>query len=175
MRCFVAVDLTEELRPKIIELQEQLPDDVKIVEPENLHFTLKFLGEVSDEVLAEVSSRLRAVASQFTPFDARIHGAGVFPSIDYVRVIWLGCTDLFNLQTAVENALAPLFKKEKPAPHLTIARVRSAVHRNGIKDFINRNKAIEIGKMRVSAIKLKKSILTKQGPIYEDVKTFDLA
>lgn len=174
MRCFVAVDIDENLKGQIMALQKQLHGDAKLVEPENLHFTLKFLGEIRDEVLTEANNRLKVVASQFAPFDARIRGAGVFPNVNYIRVVWLGCHDLFNLQSSVEAALAPLFKKEMPSPHLTIARVRSAENIEGVKDFVEKNKAADIGTMRVAKIKLKKSTLTPKGPVYEDVAIFDL-
>ena len=175
MRCFVAVDLDERLREKITGLQRTLEGfDVELVEPQNLHFTLKFLGEADEQVIEKVKTAIKEISSGFKPFDVHVQGAGVFPSIDYVRVIWIGCDDLFNLQNTVEDALAPLFKKEKPIPHLTIARARSATHKDEIKDFVNRNRGIEIGMMRVNMIKLKKSTLTKQGPIYEDVETFDM-
>lgn len=172
MRCFVAVDIDNKLKEAIIGLQKQISGAVKLVEPQNLHFTLKFLGEADEKLIADVSSRLQLIASKFRPFDANIKGMGVFPSENYIRVIWVGCDDLFNLQNTVENTLAPLFKKEKPVPHLTIARVHSS---NGhVKEFIEKNKYVEIGMMWIDKIQLKKSTLTKRGPIYEDVETFEL-
>lgn len=174
VRCFVAVDVDESLKDRIKALQKQLRGDVKLVEPENLHFTLKFLGEASDEILAEVSNHLKTVASGFGPFDARIHGTGVFPDINYIRVVWLGCSQLLPLQQVVEEVLAPMFKKEKPIPHLTIARVRSAKGMQDVKDFVDKNKDADIGTMCVNRIKLKKSTLSLQGPIYEDIEIFTL-
>lgn len=174
MRCFVAIDVDEGLKGKIAALQKQLNGDVKLVEPENLHFTLKFLGEADEKVIADASARLKNVISSFKLFDAHVKGMGAFPSLNYIHVVWLGCPDIFSMQGAVEEALSSLFKKEKPVPHMTIARVRSPKGLLEIKDFVSRNVNVEVGTMAVDKIKLKKSTVTKSGPIYEDIAVFDL-
>lgn len=176
-RCFIAVDLPEELKHKIINIQEQLAGfDVRLVEKENLHFTLKFLGEVGEEVSRVISSRLKGIAAAVHPFRILISGIGAFPNENYIRVIWLGTNNggFIKLHLAVEDALSGLFKKEKPVPHLTIARVRSVKSKKEIAGFIAHNRAIEIGSMVVDKIKLKKSTLTRSGPLYEDIEVFEL-
>ncbi len=184
MRCFVAVDLDPSLRRKIETLQKELAGlDTKLVEPENLHFTLKFLGEVDEALVNKVKELLRSLTADHEPFGINIAGAGAFPSEKFVRVVWIGAKpkeaeavkhSLTNLQAATNEAFAGLFKKEKPAPHLTIARVRSQKHLPEILGFINRHRDIEIGSMPVNEIKLKKSTVTNKGPIYEDVEVFNL-
>lgn len=176
MRCFVAVDIDNGLKDRIIAFQKSLPEiDAKIVEKENLHFTLKFLGEINEKTLEQAKKILSRVASQFAPFSASVRGMGTFPNISYIRVVWLGCPELYNLQKAVDEALSPLFKKERGVnPHLTLARVRSQKNEHLLAEFINKNKDIEIGYFMVKEIKLKKSTLTAKGPIYEDVGGFDL-
>ncbi len=175
MRCFAAVDLDDSLKNKIKILQERIADyDVKLVEPQNLHFTLKFLGETDELTIGKVRERLGQVATNFHPFNATIKEVGVFPNMNYIRVIWLGCKDMLNLQNAVNEALSDMFKKEKPSPHLTIARVRSGRYRNQIAEFASQHKDMEIGAMRVDKIKLKKSTLTRQGPVYEDIGAIGL-
>ncbi|MCX6819206.1 MAG: RNA 2',3'-cyclic phosphodiesterase, partial [Candidatus Aenigmarchaeota archaeon] len=129
MRCFVAVDIPEELKSKIKELQDQLSScDVKLVEPKNLHFTLKFLGELEENAIKEVNQRLSEIASNLPSFSILLSSVGVFPSASYIRVIWIGSKsqDFANLHKAVADALQDIGEPEKEAiPHLTIARVHS--------------------------------------------------
>lgn len=173
MRCFVALDIPDELRVKIAALQNRLAGfDVKLVEPENLHFTLKFLGAIDEDMTKKVSEKLENL--KLMPFTAAIKGTGVFPSLSCMRVIWLGCPGISGLQQSVEESLSGLFKKEKPSPHITLARVRSPKDKDKLAEFVEKNKDIEIGSFTVNEIKLKKSTLTKKGPVYEDVKIFAL-
>lgn len=175
MRCFVAVDLDPRLRKKVQELQKELTGlDTKLVEPENLHFTLKFLGEVDEGVVKQVKSLLADLADEQKTFDIDIGGTGVFPSEKFIRVVWIGAPELANLQADVNQKLSELFKKEKPSPHLTIARVRSQQCRNEIIEFTSRHKNTGIGNMDVEEIKLKKSTFTDKGTVYEDIEIFAL-
>lgn len=177
MRCFVAADIGDRLKAEILPLQKELARiaDVKLVEPENLHFTLKFLGEADNRTLAEASSILRKVSAGFKPFSASAKGMGCFPNINYIRVVWIGCPELYNLQKAVDDSLSPLFRKEKEInPHLTLARIRSERNKEALADFISKNKNIEIGSFQVEEIMLKKSTLTPKGPVYENVEVYEL-
>ncbi len=184
MRCFVAVDLNTELKQKVLELQKELAGlDTKLVEPENLHFTLKFLGEVDEWIVNRVKGILKELVSGQNRFEIEITGTGVFPNEKFIRVVWVGAPKLTNLQAATDNVLAELFKKEKPKQHdakrqsvvhLTIARVRSQNHKEDIMGFVKRHERTEIGKMAVREIKLKKSTVTNKGPIYEDLEIYEL-
>lgn len=184
MRCFVAVDLDLKLKRIVEALQQELASlDTKLVEPHNLHFTMKFLGEIGEGIVNRVDDKLEAIASVHAPFDIRIKGVGVFPNEKFIRVIWIGAEpsdvqgapfSLANLQLSINEALSDLFKKEKPSPHLTIARVRSQKYRKEIVEFLGRHKNSEIGTMTVREIKLKKSTVTSKGPIYGDVAVFGL-
>ncbi len=177
MRCFVAVDIGDKLRVEILPLQKELAGmaNVKLVEPENLHFTLKFLGDIDDRMLTEARKMLSKIASGFKPFSASVLGMGAFPNINHVRVVWLGCPDIFNLQKAVDDSLSILFEKEREInPHLTLARIRSEKGKESLTNFINRNKTTEISSFLVEEIKLKGSRLTPKGPMYEDVEVFRL-
>jgi 2'-5' RNA ligase len=175
MRCFVAVDLEPGLKKEIVELQKQLTGlDTKLIEPENMHFTLKFLGEVDVKGVNEVSELLGRVAAEFGPFNVAIENAGVFPNEKFIRVVWLGGAALLNLQMAVEEELSALFKREKPVPHLTLCRVHSQKYHKELIDFVRKNEKIKIGAMRVDAIRLKESILSRGGPVYKDIKVFEL-
>lgn len=184
MRCFVAVDLDQDLRDKVVDLQKELAGlDTKLVEPENLHFTLKFLGEVDEGVVNKIKGLLMKLAAGEEPFKIDVGGVGVFPSEKFIRVVWLGAPELTNLQVDVNESLFSLFKKETPKQndakrqsvvHLTLARVRSQKYEDEILEFTGRNKNIKIGRMQVKNIKLKKSNVTMNGPVYEDVEIFEM-
>lgn len=177
MRCFVAVDIADELKAQVINIQNQLAGigDVKLVEPENLHFTLKFLGEITEQQSENVKKVLANVSSSFTPFQIIVKNLGAFPSSNYIRVIWLGAPLLYSLQKTIDDSLFPEYLREREIkPHLTLARVRSVVGKENLADFIKNNESIEIGSMLVGKIKLKKSVLTPSGPIYEDIAVLEL-
>ncbi|MBI2233373.1 MAG: RNA 2',3'-cyclic phosphodiesterase [Candidatus Aenigmarchaeota archaeon] len=176
MRCFLAVDLDDVLKEKVADIQKGLAHfDAKFVEKENLHFTLKFLGEVNEEVIEDVKSKARKIASSFSPFSIDINGMGVFPNLNYIRVVWVGAKQLYALQKAVDDTLADIFgREENIVPHLTLARVRSSGYKDALRNFIEANKDADIGTMTVRGIKLKCSVVTKKGPVYEDVEIFSL-
>jgi 2'-5' RNA ligase len=168
MRCFVAIDLDESLKQRVIDLQRRIKGDVKLVDPHNLHFTVKFLGEVDSKKLDKAISILRGL--HFEPFNVNIKGICIFPNKRFIKVVWLGCSDLLPLYKLVEDALSPLFGAEESVPHLTLARVR--YRSQEIENFVNANQDVEVGDMRVSNIKIKKSTLTRKGPVYEDIEVF---
>ena len=175
MRCFVAVDLDPNLTGKIENIQKELQDfDVKMVELYNLHLTLKFLDDIDEKMIKKVKTYLEEISKNLTPFDIEIKTIGVFPNDKLVRVIWVGASALSSLQIAINNVLSTYFKKEKPSPHITIARVRSQNHRKEIIEFVSSHRDYSLGKMPVNVIKLKKSTVTSKGPIYEDLAVFRL-
>ena len=174
MRAFIAVDISEPLRAKIAEIQRILPPDAKLVERENLHVTLKFLGKISEDQAVDIKSRMSDIAKQFSPIDLHIRGMGAFPNLSYIRVVWLGCNALAALQKAVNMALPEFPEERETRPHLTIARIRSGKNIANLARFIEENQDIDIGKMAVKEFCLKKSELTPHGPVYEDVGVFGL-
>lgn len=178
MRCFVAVEVPEELKQKLAQAQQEFSSfDAKPVEPKNLHFTLKFLGEISEDDINLVSEDLADVARQTKPFNIQLSGMGAFPSLSYIRVIWVGALsdDFINLHKTIASAVS-LGKIDKEAkPHLTIARIRSPRGKEIIAKIIKRYENQSFGTMLVDKICLKKSTLRPSGPIYEDIKVFKLA
>ena len=174
VRCFVAVDLEDPaIASKIAAVQEQLKGagaKLKLVELENLHLTLRFIGEIPRDLIERVVEALRGV--EFTPFTVHFVGLGAFPNPRRPRVIWVGVEEgsreLSELSAKVNSVLAKL-KLPKPeeefTPHLTIARVKSGV--GSLPMLIEENKSLELGSMLVDRFRLKKSTLTSRGPIYE--------
>lgn len=176
MRAFLGIPIPEGLKPSIISVQDRFLDfDIKIVEKENLHFNLKFFEEISDEKVEQLKKVLEDICKQFQPFEVKIEGVGAFPSLNYVRVIWLGVKDgyqtLASLAEMIENALESMgFEtKEKFVPHLTLGRVRSGRNKNEMLTLLRKLEDVEIGKMNVDKIILFQSKLSSNGPVYEEV------
>ena len=175
VRLFVAVDIPETLKTKIVSLEKRFEEPgLGVVAPQNLHITLQFLGEVSGDRTPQIAEALKTV--KMNPFAVNISGVGVFPSDDYIRVVWLGCDGpLPELASKVQACLHPLaFMPDKPfASHLTIARIKFKT-KNLRDNLVNLQNAV-VGKMTVDKFSLKKSTLTPGGPIYEDVAVFELS
>lgn len=176
IRCFVAVDVEE---PAIVDaisrIQEQLTASrakLKLVELNNLHLTLKFIGEAPKLVVDEIARALQGV--EFSPFRIALAGVGAFPSPRSPRVVWVsvreGVAELAELSGKVNAALVKL-RLPKPSeeftPHLTLARVKGGV--GGLPRLLEELASVEVGTMLVDKVKLKKSVLTPRGPIYETI------
>ena len=167
MRVFIAIDLPRDVRKEIVRVQEKLPElKGKKTEEENLHLTLKFLGEIDEEKTELVKEKLREI--KFKKFEAEIDEIGVF-SEKFIRIIWLHLSGCDKLQEEVDNKLKELFPKERRfMSHLTIARVKNVENK---KEFLVKIRKIKIDKIKfaVNSFKLKKSILTREKPVYEDI------
>jgi len=174
MRAFIAIDVPKELKDKVISVQKRLADyDIKLVEPENLHFCLKFLGDMDPKLLPKLKAIVDAAAKSFEPFDIEIHGMGSFPSPTYIKVIWLGVkagkNELTGLAELIDNKTAELgFTPENRAfeAHLTLGRVRSARYKTDLLELLKKNKDLFVGVMKAASIQLIESELTPDGPKY---------
>ncbi len=176
IRTFIAVELDPSFTEKIRELQGRFSDfDLKFVDPELVHITLKFLGNVEESRISSLSAALDSITCE--PFEAKVGGLGVFPKPSNPKVLWLGATGNFRaLHDDVENLLKP-FKFEKDdrefTAHATLARVKflKKEQKNEFINNVNELKDIEIGNMWVNRVLFKKSTLTPKGPIYETLHT----
>lgn len=180
MRCFIAIDLPDEAKKELNRIQKEIinAEEVKLkfVEPQNLHLTLKFLGEISDVEVNKIKEALRSI--KFEEFSAKLNAIGLFPSPTYIRVVWIGLqpSQLFEeLHYKIDSALAEIGvkKEERFESHITLARVKA------VKDkaiFTKKLQAIKVKLIEflVSSFILKKSTLTKAGPIYADIVKFEL-
>jgi 2'-5' RNA ligase len=176
MRAFLGISIPDELKRKILEIQKKFSDfDIKFVEPENLHFNLKFFREINDEQTEKLKKILEETAKKYEPFEIEIKGLGVFPSKTYIRVIWVGVKEGFNTITSMAESIQDsiesvgFLREEKFVPHLTLGRVRTARNKEELKSLIEELEDIEIGKMKVDAIRLFRSKLSPHGPVYEEV------
>ena len=182
VRAFLAIDLDDDLKPKInnlIRQFKQIDTKIKYVELVNLHLTLKFFGDIDTEGLELLTKAIDNVVSDFKPFNIKIKGCGSFPNKNHIKVIWVGIEDeniLKDLHDKLDKEFARLgFDKDKKfSTHLTIGRMKSAKNKDEVKATIEEFSDIEIGEMEVKSISLKKSTLTPSGPIYEDLEVFKL-
>lgn len=182
MRLFVAVEASDEIKAKaqaVISRIRLVGADVKFVEPENMHFTLKFLGDVQDGRVKEVEDAISKAVSGFRAFAISVERLGYFGSRGQINTIWLdsgqGREELVKLAAALNAALDGIRHEDRePHPHLTIGRVRSARNRQQLIDMAGRLKDAMLGGMQVSEVKLKRSVLSSSGPEYSDVKVFTL-
>lgn len=182
IRAFLAVDVDKELIDPIVEIQEKIKlagAPVKFVEPENLHFTVKFFGDVSEEKLDEINNLIVEKLDKFSPFEIFIRGLGVFPSLRYIRVIWLGSENyepFSNIQKDLDSEFVKIgFDKERSyIPHLTIGRLKGAENKDVLVERIEQLIDVDIGKTIIDRLTLKKSELTPSGPIYTDLEVFKL-
>lgn len=182
IRSFLAIELDEELVPKILNVQKEFKKtnaNIKYVPSQNMHFTLKFFGNIDLDMVDDISSAVEKVIKNYSSFDLNIKNCGCFPNKKVIKVLWLGLEEgspIKDLQKDLDKEFRKLgFKKEKNfISHLTIGRVKSPKNKKEIREAIEKLENIEIGQMSVSKICLKKSTLTPQGPIYEDIKVFEL-
>jgi len=178
IRCFVAVDLPEGMREDIRRIQEHIATNgLRLVRPELVHVTLKFLGDVPAEKVDRIAEALRDI--KVPPFSAQIKGMGVFPGRS-IRVVWLGLEgDFSRLYQQVEQSMSALgFERESRgfSPHLTLGRVghpNTEMNRQ-LAPKIAALSGTNLGSFTVDHFALKKSTLTQGGPIYDDLACFPL-
>lgn len=176
LRTFIAVELPEKFVPEIEKIESMLNmQGIKLVEPKQVHITLKFLGNISEDKVEPIANALSQIKCK--PFEARIKGVGVFPKPAYVRVIWLGAEGNFEaLYSEVERVLQPFnFEKDdRFSAHATLARVKVLKEKAALLERIKMLENAELGTMKVESIAFKKSTLMPKGPVYETLREIKL-
>jgi 2'-5' RNA ligase len=186
IRCFIAIHLPHEVRNRISEYILQLREysnDVRWVQAENIHLTLKFLGEIDSSRVDQVKQSLNPISDKFSPFILNVSGSGCFPGKKRPRVFWLGMEQgtenpLFGINRWIEDKLEQLnFEKEKRrfSPHLTIGRVRARqqVDFSKLFSFMERTPFLPI-EMTVSDISFTQSNLKPTGAEYQVIEKYPL-
>jgi RNA 2',3'-cyclic 3'-phosphodiesterase len=186
IRTFVAVDVAEAVRrraARLIELLAQGGGDVKWVEPQNMHLTLQFLGDVPQSDVSAVCQAVERAVEGTPPFSMTLVGAGAFPHPGRPNTIWIGIgegsEELVALQRAVQRALKPLgFPPERRAfhPHLTIGRMRrgGGPARQGLAQALREQHDFEAGSSMVDQVIVYASYLDRAGPTYQAMRRIDL-
>lgn len=177
MRCFVAIDLPEEVKSELKKLQLEIRkscSDVKASFTKDFHITLKFLGEITPQKAEAVKKSFGSC--RLKKINATLDGIGVFPSESYVRVVWAGVEpedEILKLQKRVDEALQADFKKEKEfKAHITLARVKYVGNKEKFLKILKEMKVKKI-KFEAGEFKLKHSTLGgSKGPVYEDLAVY---
>lgn len=176
-RCFICIDLPREIIKEVERVQAELKKKNlfhgKFVEGENLHLTLKFLGEIEEKKVEEVKTKLKEI--KFSGFQAYLGELGVFSS-DYIRIIWahvLG-KKVEELQALVDEKLKGLFpKEERFMSHLTIARVKNVKDKKLLLEALKTVRTQNLG-FSIKEFYLMKSELKPEGPEYSVIEKFEL-
>lgn len=178
LRVFIAVDInSHEVLSNLSRARDLLLEsgaDLKPVATENLHITIRFIGEYPSSIVKSICRELEKI--EFKPFKIHVRGIGVFPNINRPRVIWASVTEgseeLTMIHEKVEDILQRLGvprEKEKFVPHITLARVKSGRNIPRLVKIINSLIDMDFGEFLVDKIVLKRSVLTPSGPIYSDI------
>jgi 2'-5' RNA ligase len=179
IRSFIAFDMDNDtVLGKLSAVQKLLVEtgaDLKIVAPQNIHVTIRFLGNISPAMVEKIYEAMKSV--QFTPFKVQLCGLGVFPSLNYPRVVWAGMTKGAEQLKSVFGQLEPKIQALGfPAdaygfsPHLTIARVRSGRNKPQLVEFITKKADYDFGAINTDCLRLKRSVLSPKGPTYSTLK-----
>ncbi len=180
-RLFTAIDIGA--RQPLVELEQRLEEtgaDLKLVEPENIHVTLKFLGDTEEARIPAVEEAMHTAAADVEPYRATMQGVGVFPHPGYIKVIWIGVDDdgqTKQIAEALDDELAEHgFKKEKHGftPHATVARMKGARGKDAVRSLVENHQETEFGMLSVEGIQLKKSELQPDGPVYTTLSDIKL-
>ncbi|MCD6529663.1 RNA 2',3'-cyclic phosphodiesterase [Candidatus Bathyarchaeota archaeon] len=178
IRCFISFDVEDEtILDRMVEAQRILLAGcrgLKIVKRENIHITLRFLGEIPSTTVDSVVDVMDKV--RFTPFTVKILGVGAFPNLRRPSVVWAGITEgvdeLKDIFRQIESGLIEIGFKPEPkgfSPHITLARVRRGFNRGAVAPKVLELRDFEFGEFRAETLRLKKSVLTPRGPIYSTI------
>lgn len=153
--------------------------DIKLVEKENLHFTVKFLGEISESQAADAGSRLEKLVLK--GLDAELRGAGAFPNLPRARVVWAGVSPMHEplvipiAQQVIDTLEGIGERDERPfRAHVTLGRVRSDRNSVRLQRLLQDNSDRSFGVVKLSKLKLKSSALNPGGPVYTDLGVYPL-
>jgi RNA 2',3'-cyclic 3'-phosphodiesterase len=184
IRSFIAIELPEGLRKELGQLQAKLKtggDFVKWVSPDSIHLTLKFLGDIAEDKVPEITGGIREAAAGISPFTLNMEGIGVFPNLKRIQVVWVGLTGdlgkLLDLQKKIEENMFLLGYPEEErefTPHLTLGRVRyqpPPADQQKFAQAVSGTVFRSQNKIEVKAVNLMKSRLTPQGAIYTELSS----
>jgi 2'-5' RNA ligase len=188
MRVFIAIDIGEEIRAALGGLQQQFQSkvdvkksDVKWVKPKNIHLTLKFLGEIKDEKIAEICNITKDVADRHNSFELDIESVGCFGGRS-ARVVWVGagegCDNLYQFQKDLDEQLAAAGwpqERRKFTGHLTLCRVRNPKAGIKLAQASDAYRDFKLGTMSADSVTVYQSQLRPTGPVYTVLGDYKLS
>lgn len=179
-RLFICIDIPHTLKQQLLQVQKKLNEtgaNVKWVDGNNLHLTLKFLGQCPASQCQHIVSSMKQTSIKFSTFNIQLVGLGTFPFSGRPKVVWVGVggerEKLNGLQRSLEQNLAALgfpLENRKFSPHITMGRPREYGSMDDLQREVNKYKLEKLGEWQVSSIKLMQSTLTPAGPIYTSLE-----
>ena len=187
MRVFIAIDIDDAVIRALGDLQTAIADkadikktDVKWVNPENIHLTLKFLGEVEDKRVASVCNIAKDVAGRHKGFELNLESVGCFGRKS-AKVLWVGTTEgsdnLFRLQKSLESELASAGWPEETREftgHLTLCRIRNSKAGIKLAQIAEQHKDFKLGVISADSLCVYQSQLTPRGPVYTVLGNYEM-
>jgi 2'-5' RNA ligase len=180
IRSFLAIELPVTVQTKIGEIERELEStsaDVRWANPEKIHLTLKFFGNIEESKIDSIVAAIKGPTGRAQPFQLNVRGTGAFPNLKNPRVIWIGLVEgdgiLIPLQKEMDASLEKIgFQPEgRPfRPHLTLGRVKSNRGKEELMRRVEKYREEEIGNFQVEKVILFKSDLTPAGPIYTPLR-----
>ena len=176
-RAFLAVELDEGF--SVAELLSELEmsgADLKLVERQNMHITLKFLGETGEDMIEAIAGAMEGSVRGIAPFEVRFWGLGAFPGRRSIRVVWVGmqgAEPLGRISRGLDEELSKMgFSVDERgfSPHITLGRVRTPRRGGSLPALLDRYAQADLGRMVVEKVALKKSVLGPSGPAYSTVR-----
>jgi len=183
LRLFIAIELPSNIIDGLRNVQEELKDKSNKpswAKPENIHLTLKFLGDIETNKIDSMVNILEGIAGKSFSFEISVKGVGTFPAAGTPRVIWVGIEenkDMLQLYNNIEEGLATLgFEKERRdfKPHLTLGRIKFLNDRAGLKRGLEKVAGLNLARFAVAGFALFKSTLTPEGAIHTRLKEYTL-
>jgi 2'-5' RNA ligase len=156
-------------------------EEIRWTRLENLHLTLLFLGDTNIELIPEISTALERSTVSYQYFRFSLSGLGVFRSLSYPRVLWIGIKETEKLgliKESIDNQLKPLLNKDVTGsfkPHLTLGRMKRIENLELLKELISKYRDNKFMEVEIDEIILYESILNKSGPVYKVIKTIPLS
>ncbi len=179
MRLFIAFPLPVEIKKYLAKIIDDFKSQclekraVKWVDAKNIHLTVKFLGDTDSKLIEQIKNELTKIGKQFPVISCSINKVGAFPNLNKPRVYWIGIDlmndDIFKLAESTDEAMSQLgYEKEsrKFKAHLTLGRIKNSYELSDLNQYIS-NYNVEPIQLTINKMRLYKSTLTRQGPIYE--------
>ncbi len=175
-RAFICIEMSDSVVKEVARVQEllgKLKFNGKMTELENLHLTLKFVGEVDDDELEKVKEKLRK--TEFNEFEAKLSEIGTFNFRGKPRIVWIkiGGKEIFELQKKIDDPIeqAGFVKEERFMSHMTIARVKYVKDKKGFLDYVAGIGVRDI-RLKIDRFYLMKSELRPEGPVYKVIEEY---
>ena len=181
MRTFISLDVNDSnIIDNVLNFYDILSDfhsSIRLVNPNQLHFTLKFLGDVSSDGVKKISNLLSEINTK--KFSVTFNSIGVFPNYNTLSIIWMGVDNnsvkfIDSLSNNVNTALCALYKFDdiKFIPHVTLCRLKNLKNKSKLVSLLKNNSDLIFGTQEFHNFSLKSSKLTDKGPLYTTLSNF---